>query len=248
MSHPHNEHRAHKVEHQRVKHLLGHEYGSGDVGHAGQKAPSHRMAHKGVVTMRMDGGRVNERPDRRARGGRTGHKKGHTNVNVIVAPHPGGGAPPPMAAPPMPMARPPMPMPPPGAGGPPPGAGLPPGLAGPPGMPPPGLRKAGGRTYAKGGRVGDKEDSTHAGPKDSAKGSPNKPGPGWTESTRHMTKGMNLAGKNDGQELNRGKPVTYKTGGRVDAPQGVAKATFLPGGSGGGLARLAKAKRAAHHA
>jgi hypothetical protein len=80
----------------------------------------------------------------RAKGGRAGKGKGHTHVNVIVAPQAGGGGggPPPMppaGGPPMPPPRPPM-----GAGAPP---GMPPGMpppgamppAMPPGMPPPGL-------------------------------------------------------------------------------------------------------------
>ena len=56
------------------------------------------------------------------------------------------------------------------------------------------------------------------------------------------------------KNLGRGKPVTFKSGGRVrsfyahggrtESPQGVAKDTRLPGGSGGGAARLVKAKRA----
>lgn len=81
----------------------------------------------------------------RARGGKSGSrghgKKGHTNVNVIVAPpHPPG---PPGGMMPPPGMAPHPPMPPPGAGGP-PGAGLPPGL--PPGGPglPPGAAGPGG--------------------------------------------------------------------------------------------------------
>lgn len=41
------------------------------------------------------------------------------------------------------------------------------------------------------------------------------------------------------------KAVPRKTGGRVESPQGVAPATKLPGGSGGGEGRLAKERRAA---
>lgn len=88
------------------------------------------------------------RLDRRARGGKVHHKKGHTTVNVLVggrgAPQPtpvpvpvpaGGGAPPMPPRPP--MAGPPMP--PPGMGG-----------AGGPPMPPPGMGRK------RGGVVGDK--------------------------------------------------------------------------------------------
>lgn len=79
----------------------------------------------------------------RAHGGRA-KGKGHTHVNVIVAPQAGGGGGgqppmPPAAGPPMPPPRPPM-----GAGMPPgmPPGGMPPGMPPPgmhPGMPPPGL-------------------------------------------------------------------------------------------------------------
>jgi hypothetical protein len=98
---------------------------------------------------KKSGGRL----DKYKRGGKV-KGKGHTNVNVIVAPHgphpaagaapavppgppqlPGGGGPPP-----------PMPM-----GGPPPGGGLPPGLGKPPGM-----MNRGGKVkkFAKGGKIG----------------------------------------------------------------------------------------------
>lgn len=42
-----------------------------------------------------------------------------------------------------------------------------------------------------------------------------------------------------------GKVSGFARGGRVESPDGVAKATMLPGGGGGGEARLAKAHRAA---
>jgi hypothetical protein len=106
------------------------------------------------VTGKKSGGRL----DKYARGGRA-KKGGHTNVNVIVAPHgphPAAGA--------APAALPPggPPMPPPGGGGPPmmpppggpPGGGLPPGLGKPPGM-----MNKGGRAYKNGGKVGMKAGS-----------------------------------------------------------------------------------------
>ena len=83
----------------------------------------------------------------------------------------------------------------------------------------------------------------------------------------NSTKPMNTPGKNDGKNIGRGKPITYAkggavgprlvqfyaggavkkraTGGKVESPEGVAAATKLPGGGGGGEARLAKARRAA---
>lgn len=115
----------------------------------------------------------------RARGGKSGSrghgKKGHTNVNVIVAPpHPPG---PPGGMMPPPGMAPHPPMPPPGAGGP-PGAGLPPGLppggpglppgaagpGGPPGAPmmkPPGM-KTGGLVKAGSGSAEGRKDKIKA--------------------------------------------------------------------------------------
>ncbi len=153
----------------------------------------------------------------RARGGRT---KG-TNVNVIISPSSGQVAPPPpmpmagpVAAPPMPPPRPPM--------APPPGAGMvPPG--GPP-MPPGGpIRSTGGRTgYKSGGAV---------------------PGPAWKEGLRNGTKVTHGPGKNDLKDMNRPPVITKATGGAVEHPMKGGRAPHLPGGAGGGLARIAKQHR-----
>ncbi len=312
MAHPHNAHRQHKVEHSRVAHITK-GYAAGGAVHSDEaedrtmvkgmvkksalKAeggkPKHRADKphraRGGKVKRADGGTAGKREYNaqadeqaspssdyamrqmmgRARGGRT-KKGGKTVVNVINAgghqnPTPmagpmAGGPPPPMPpGPPMPPR--PMPGPPPG-----PMPGGPPGM--PPGMPP---RKAGGRAYAKGGRVAD--------------------GPAYQEGRRNGTQITHSPGKNDQAGLNRGKPITYKTGGvvrqradggrtddyvsgtqffhnesrssgragagsptgkdararggAVEASNKVEPATKLPGGSGGGEARLAKEKRAA---
>jgi hypothetical protein len=77
------------------------------------------------------------------------------------------------------------------------------------------------------------------------------------------TKVQRTDGKDDGKDIGRGRVVTFwagggvkkkcdggptmptrAKGGRIESPQGVAKATRLPGGSGGGEARLAKEHRA----
>ncbi len=263
MAHPHAAHRQHKVEHSRVAHITK-GYAAGGAVHSDEaedrtmvkgmvkksalKAeggkPKHRADKphraRGGKVKRADGGTAGKREYNaqadeqaspssdyamrqmmgRARGGRT-KKGGKTVVNVINAgghqnPTPMAGpmaaAPPPMAGPPMPPR--PMPGPPPG-----PMPGGPPGM--PPGMPP---RKAGGRAYAKGGRVAD--------------------GPAYQEGRRNGTQVTHSPGKNDQAGLNRGKPITYARGGKVESPNGVAAATKLPGGSGGGEARLAKEKRA----
>lgn len=223
MAHPHNEIRDHKVQHSRVAHIAK---GYADGGAVHSDAAQDRAMVKGMVkpgSLKVDGGKPTQRADKphRARGGRT-KKGGKTVVNVINA---GGTHPAPTGPMPMPGGPPPMaaapPMPPRPMPGPPPGPmpGGPPGM--PPGMPP---RKAGGRAFANGGAV--------------------KSGPAWNEGRKAGTQVTHSPGKNDQVGLNRGKPITYKTGGRIESPEGVAPATKLPGGSGGGEARLAKEKRA----
>jgi|SRR5580658_1937133 hypothetical protein len=94
--------------------------------HRGSKETRIKLASGGEVT----GDAAKSRGDKKGRGGKG---KASTKINIIVAPHPPGGAPagpPAMAAPPV-MARPPMPPAPPPRppmGAPPPGA---PGMAGP---------------------------------------------------------------------------------------------------------------------
>lgn len=228
MAHPYAEHRQHKVEHSRVGPITK-GYAAGGAVHADASADA-ALIKKSVKksALKVDGKHASHRADRphRARGGRA-HKGGKTVVNVIaggqhpgmMAPPPGG---PPAGAPPMPppmappMAAPAMPPRPPMM----PPMGGAPGM--PPGMPP---RHAGGRTYKAGGRVAD--------------------GPAWKEGTRNGTQVQHTDGKGDGKNIGRGKVVTFRTGGAVESSKGVAKATKLPGGSGGGEARLAKEKRAA---
>jgi hypothetical protein len=187
----------------------------------------------------------------RAKGGRVG-KKGNskTIVNVITGGHPAGGAPPPMPpGPPMgiagpppgaPAAMPPRPPMPGGPGMPPPGAGAPP-------MPPMGR--------AKGGRV-QAPTGTGVAP-ESSRSKENRGSPVFNASLRHGTKVSGTGNnKSDGKDIGRGRVVTFACGGgvksfrayggRAESPQGIAKSTRLPGGSGGGEARLVKAKRARH--
>ncbi len=184
------------------------------------RADGGRVKHRADRPRRASGGRIHKdrsgqddlqphegAPDdnrkSRAKGGRAKHK-GHTTVNVMVAPHNGGapspggaGLPPPAAPPPAPMLgaapppRPPMPPPgmaPPGVGGPPPGM-PPPGLARP-GMPPPGMP-----LRARGGAVKD--------------------GPAYQEGVRARPVDHH-PGKMDGADLDRSKVITYKKGGRVN--------------------------------
>ena len=95
----------------------------------------------------------------------------------------------------------------------------------PPGMPP---RRSGGAAYAKGGAVKD--------------------GPTWKEGIRSGTPMQNNpAGKNDQADVGRKRVITYRTGGAVEHKAGSKPTTpHLPGGSGGGLARLRKEQLAKH--
>ncbi len=230
MSHPYAEHRAHKHEKSRVHHIAGHYAAGGAVGSDTQEDRSEgRKVTMKPDLMKMAGGAVKHRADKRARGGGV-KKKSHkgTNVNILIG-HGGATPPPPMAGPPptppmLPAARPPMPMP---AGVMPPGmpAGAPPAMLPHPGAMP--IRRAGGRAYATGGRVAD--------------------GPAWREGLRNGTQPQNSPGKSDDGDIGRPRQrtaTTYAKGGRVEASNSVEPATKLPGGSGGGEARLAKEKRA----
>ena len=223
--HPFAKHRAHHHERARVPHIAkGHAYGGAVHADAAEdRAMVKAMVKPAAIKHhKMHGGNVKHRSDRphRAKGGRVKH--GKTNVNVIV----GHGAP---SAAPMPVPVP---------AGPPPTAALPPrppivppgppmgGMA-PPGPPMPmGPRHAGGRTYKRGGRV--------------------KPGPGWTESEKHKTPVQHTDGKFPYVHERRGKPITYKTGGAISSEHG-KMSPHLPGGSGGGEARIAKERRARTH-
>ncbi len=293
MTHPHHEHRAHKVEKRRLhlfraagggidEHADRHEKDD-ELGNAvkreskKERAMDHKM-HGGKVKARLDkrargGGTGKLEPEnqriikkitpgtptpqmkghggtksvlpKRASGGRTKHHKGkpHTTVNVMV-PHAGGGAPPMM--PPggaMPPPRPPVPAAPmmggapqlpPSGGMPPPG--MPPGAAGPPpGMMRPGMpiRSPGGRTYAKGGGVGEEGGKPKTAVKD---------GPAWNTGLRAGTHVQHGPGKNDQKDIRNTKPITYATGGPVEHPLKGGMAPFP--GSGGGLGRLRKEHRA----
>lgn len=231
MAHPHQNLRQHKVEHSRVGRMTrGYATGgAGPIADAG--GPATKKAIKQRDAQAVTGKPPRERMDRpgRANGGRV--KKGQTTVNVIVAPkEQEAPAMPPVAgmgvAPPM-APKPPMPAPPPIAAGPPPG-GPPmpvPGM-GAPGAPP--IRRHGGRTYATGGAVKAKD------------------GPAFKEGRRLGTPVQHAGNKDDTKDIGRGKPVTYKTGGAIEAPKGKkGMAPHMPGGGRGGLARLAKAHRAA---
>lgn len=232
MAHPFESVRQSKVEHSRVGKMTS-GYAKGGAVH-GDEAQDRKLIKKMLATHEVgevEGPASKNRQDRpgRARGGRTPKPKSKgVNVNVIVAPQSSADKepalpPPGLAAgvpPPMPMPKPPM-MPPPG--GPPPGLGP---MAGGPPLPPPGaglpIRSVGGRAYAKGGRVGD----------------------AFAEGKRLGTKVQSSAGKNDLDQLNRGKPMTYKTGGPINVPAKGGMGPKLSGGSRSGEARLEKAERA----
>lgn len=126
------------------------------------------------------------------------------------------------AAPPQGVAAPvPVPVPAPRPMMPPPGPGGPP-MAGPAsGGPPPGMpiRSSGGRAYASGGAVAPVKSLG--------------------------TKVQHAPGKNDGKDIGRGRVITYKTGGAVNAQPTGQHGPKFDGGGGGGKARIEKAHRAA---
>lgn len=202
MAHPFNHHRVHKVEKRRVGgHLSAYDHhGRQAFAHGGavhdDAAEDAKQIRKMVkpAALRMHGGNAKHRADKRARGGRTKHKGAKTVVNVIAGHHP---ATPPMVPPMAPPAAPPMAAAPPAPRPmvPPPGAGAP-GL---PGAGPPMMRKHGGSVNAKSG-------------------------PGWTESmdNRKPFVSKSQTNKDDGKDIGRGKPITYKKGGAVKRDSGGA--------------------------
>ena len=81
-----------------------------------------------------------------------------------------------------------------------------------------------------------------------ARGGGIKDGPTWKDGIRSGTPMQNNpAGKNDQIDVGRKRVITYRTGGAVEHKAGSKPTTpHLPGGAGGGLARLRKEKLAKH--
>ena len=221
MAHPFASHRQTRVEHARVREITKGYAAGGAV--AAPSAPGSQPGTSAVgkrdggkVEGRASGGRA-DRPARRARGGRTNAKKGST-VNILI----GSQAPP---VPPNGPAgvgagvAPPMPA---------PRAPMPmppPGMGAGPGGPPPSIRHDGGRAYASGGRI--------------------KSGPAWEEGLKAGTQVQHSGNKSDGKDIGRGKPITYASGGAIEAPIKGGMGPKFSGGSRGGMARMEKAARAA---
>jgi len=218
MSHPYHEHRAHKHEKARVSHIVKGYASGGGVHHSDEKEDE-ALIRKEVkpAALKHEGGKAHHRADRphRASGGRV--KSKGTVVNINVAPSGDGAHPMPVPVP-APAGPPPGPpgMPPPGAGGPPPGLPPRPPMPGGGGPPMP--------MRARGGGI--------------------KSGPAWHEGLRNGTQVQHTDGKMDGKDIGRGKPITYATGGPVEHPKHGGMGPKLPGGGGGGKARLAKEHRA----
>lgn len=216
MAHPYAGHRQSAVEHSRVKHIAKGYVSGGAVIKTEDDRKVRKMSASQEREVNPEGGVAAHRMDRPKRA-KGGRVKGNakTIINVI-----NGGdkaAPPPM--PPMGIA-PPGAMPPPA----PPMAAKPPMPMLPPGGPPPGMPMR-----AKGGRV-------------------NQGSPVYEEGKRNGTQVSHTSGKSDLADMNRKTVVTFASGGRVrrfEASNAVSPASKLPGGGGGGEARLAKAHRAA---
>lgn len=222
MAHPYAAHRQSKVERERVRPITKNCRASG--GRVGCEEADERK-RGGKVEKRVhepEGKMAKRRADRvmRAKGGKVGKVgKKHSTVNVIV----NGGGKEPM---PIPMPSPAMAGPPPGPpvaglGGPP--AGMPPGgLGGMPPMPP----------RARGGKV--------------------KSGPAWEEGIKAGTQVSHRAGKattNTPENLDRGRQVTFASGGKVksffaNGKPGKEMGPKNPGGVATGETRIAQASRA----
>lgn len=228
MAHPYAAHRQTAKEHSRVGHIMKRYASGGAVNMTEDDKKVRKMSASQEREVNPEGGVSPRRADRpkRAKGGAVKHKgNSRTIVNVITGGHPAGGA-----VPAPPMAPPPL-M---GIAGPPPG-GPPMGMK-PPMMPPPGPGAPPPMPMrAKGGRV-------------------NQGSKVFEQSRRAGTQVTHDLGHNDLPDMNRKRVVTFKAGGvvkrfmaggRVEASNKVSPASKLPGGGGGGEARLAKAHRAA---
>lgn len=217
---------------KRHKHRMDRKRG-GRAYAKGGHAHSDEAEDKALIRKMLAEHERKEMKEHRARGGRTKKSKGKTNITINVGHHgqqPAAGAAMPMLPPP-----PPRPM---GPPGPPPGMppGLPPGAAGalppggppgmpPGGMPPPGLRKRGGRAVKNASNAVKPALSSGLKVADAARplsGAPSTPGdkmppnpPGWTESAKHKTPVQHTDGKIDGPDIGRGRPITYRRGGGV---------------------------------
>lgn len=215
MAHPQNDKRDDKVSRSRARELTK-GYATGGAVHSDVKED--KALIKKMVrpsAMKVSGAAPKSRMDRPGRASGGRVKKApQTNIHINVTP-PSSNAP--LAASAAPGGLPaPRPAPPP--------MPAPPGLAGPGAPPlPTGLPPGGPLAMrAKGGRV--------------------KPGPGWTESMKNETPVQHLP--NTEKFAKRGKPITYATGGPINSPAKGGMGPKMPGGGHGGLARLAKAKRA----
>lgn len=249
MSHPYSAHRQTAKEHSRVGHITKGYASGGAVNRTEDDRKVRKMSVSQEREVNPEGGVSPHRMDRpkRAKGGRVGHKgNAKTVINVIT-----GGAD--KAAPP------PMPM---GIAGPPPGAMPPPVAAKPPMMPPPGpppggppmpMRARGGAVKSKGMNVGTKVSHSNGKsdlPDMNRKRVVTFKAGGAVKSFTVRADGGSVDIKPVGPTGRErigpdGKVSGFARGGRVESPNGVAKATMLPGGGGGGEARLAKAHRAA---
>jgi hypothetical protein len=240
-----NHARQHKVEKSRVGHITrGYKSGGavkGDKSIGKQALTLHKHEHEALDAEGEGSKHRMDRP-KRAKGGKVkGKNSAKTIINVLTGGH-SAAAPPPMAPPGIGGAAMPPPAPPPMMAKPPmPGPGMP-----PPGMPP--MRARGGKVQTPTG-TGVAKNTRDSGS--------NHGSPVFNASMRHGTQ-MSGTGNNksDGKDIDRREVVTFASGGkvktfscrakggRIESPNGVAKSTELPGGSGGGEARLVKEARA----
>lgn len=244
MAHPYHEHRQTTKEHSRVGHITrGYKSGGavkGDKSIGKQALTLHKHEHEALDAEGEGSKHRMDRP-KRAKGGKVkGKNSAKTIINVLTGGH-SAAEPPPMAPPGIGGAA----MPPPG---PPPMMAKPP-MAGP-GMSPPGVPPM----RARGGKVQTPTGTGVA--KNTRDSEKNHGSPVFNASMRDGTQISHAPGKADSKDIGRREVVSFASGGkvktfscrakggRIESPKGVAKATELPGGSGGGEARLVKEARA----
>lgn len=227
MAHPFHEHKQHKVEKQRVGHITRGYASGGAVRHEEAEEAESTAKRAKRGGMMAEGKKAKHRHDRMPRAkGGRAKGKGATHVNVIIGGQKDNTPPMPV---PVPAGGPPMPPPGMGAMAPHP----------PIGSPPPGAGAVPMIPRKKGGRV--------------------KSGPAYDEGKRNGTQVQHsdgLGSTNTKANLDRGRPVTFKaggkvvsfraTGGRTEAPPyGKAMGPDLEAGVLTGEGRLKQAKRGA---
>jgi len=222
MAHPHGEHRAHKVERSRVNKITS-GYESGDASHSVKHYAKGGAVHGDEAQDRKLVKKMLKQEEKaeKASGGSVRHRADRFarggKVKAKGSTTVNVNISPSAGPPPLSASQPPRPVAPPIPAGPP----MAPAPGGAPPMP---MRASGGGVNG-------------------VYPTPGKGTPVWRSSVKDGTPVQHAGNKDDGKDIGRGKVVTYKTGGAVEHAVKGQMAPHLPGGSGGGEARLAKAHK-----